>query len=284
MPKPYDATTKFLLEFNPSGWKPFLGIQSSARVETIDADVSTVSGQADKVLRVLDRIPWLIHLELQASRDPLLALRMQRYNVLLEYKFGCVVYSVVLLLRLSADGPELTGRRQSRRPDGPLISDFRYDVIRLWQLTPEQILSGDLVTLPLAPLTMVSQRQMPRLVQQVHQRLCEETQAPQRGDLMDSMFVLTGLRFPPDIATPWFQGVTEMRESLTYQAILEEGAEKGREEGLRDAVLRAGRHRFGPPTPKVRAALKKEQQIDRLEEMLDRMFDVKTWDALLKAK
>ena len=143
MPKPYDATTKFLLEFNPSGWKPFLGIQSSARVETIDADVSTVSGQADKVLRVLDRIPWLIHLELQASRDPLLALRMQRYNVLLVYKFGCVVYSVVLLLRLSADGPELTGRRQSRRPDGPLISDFRYDVIRLWQLTPEQILSGD---------------------------------------------------------------------------------------------------------------------------------------------
>ena len=53
----------------PADWLAYLGIKPSIPVEVIDADLSTVTTQADRVLLVHDTEPWLLHLELQASRD-----------------------------------------------------------------------------------------------------------------------------------------------------------------------------------------------------------------------
>ncbi|MCS6861011.1 MAG: hypothetical protein NZT92_11910 [Abditibacteriales bacterium] len=48
MSKPFDATT--------------MGVQA-AEVEVIDADLSTVTAAADKLIRVLSPAPWLVNLE-----------------------------------------------------------------------------------------------------------------------------------------------------------------------------------------------------------------------------
>ena len=58
MPQPFDATTKDLVEMHPEDWLAYLGLPRAA-VEVVDADVSTVSAAADKVLRVLEPDPWL---------------------------------------------------------------------------------------------------------------------------------------------------------------------------------------------------------------------------------
>src|SRR3989442_3244078 len=83
MPQPFDTTTKDLVELHPEDWLAYLGLPRAA-VEVVDADVSTVSAAADKVLRVLEPRPWLAHIELQASRDRELPDRKLLYNVLLE--------------------------------------------------------------------------------------------------------------------------------------------------------------------------------------------------------
>ena len=69
MSKPYDATTKFLLESHPLDWLRFAGLPSG-KVTVVDADVSTISLAADKVFRVEAPDPYIAHFELQASADP----------------------------------------------------------------------------------------------------------------------------------------------------------------------------------------------------------------------
>src|SRR5712691_8169529 len=129
MPQPFDATTKDLVELHPEDWLAYLGLPS-APVEVVDADVSTVSAAADKVLRVLEPTPCLAHIELQASRDRELPDRKLLYSVLLERRHRTPVRSVVVLLRPEADGPELTGFLERRLPEGRCYLAFEYQMVR----------------------------------------------------------------------------------------------------------------------------------------------------------
>jgi hypothetical protein len=88
MVKPFDAAARELIELSPSSWLEYLQIPrpASGRVEVIDSDVSTVTAEADKVLWVEGETPWIVHVELQSSRDARLADRLYRYNALLSYR------------------------------------------------------------------------------------------------------------------------------------------------------------------------------------------------------
>ena len=72
-----------------------------------------------------------------------------------------------------------------------------------------------------------------------------------------------------------------MRESSTYQAILDEGRQEGCQEGMLRLLLRQGRQKFGPPSGAIMATLKGITDLDRLERMGDQVFNVSTWDDLL---
>jgi len=49
--QPYDPTLKALVETDPDSWPGFLG-GPTGPTAVIDADIATVSGAADKVMRV----------------------------------------------------------------------------------------------------------------------------------------------------------------------------------------------------------------------------------------
>jgi hypothetical protein len=68
-----------------------------------------------------------------------------------------------------------------------------------------------------------------------------------------------------------------MRESVTYQAIVEEGEIKGMLRGL----LQLGRRRFGEPSPDTEAALRGVADPERLARFVDALLDVSSWEALL---
>ena len=69
-----------------------------------------------------------------------------------------------------------------------------------------------------------------------------------------------------------------MRESDTYQAILDEG----RVEGLQRALLHLGRKKFGEPDEAARRALLDITDLDRLDRLSERLLDVSTWQDLLQ--
>src|SRR4029077_19294290 len=74
------------------------GAPKSAPITVIDADVSVVTAAADKVLRIGEPNPWLLHFEFQASYDPTLSQRLLQYNVLLHVRHTLPVRSVAVLL------------------------------------------------------------------------------------------------------------------------------------------------------------------------------------------
>ncbi len=68
--KPYDPTLKDLVEAGPDDW-PVLTGQPQAPTEVIDADIATVSGAGDKVLRVRAEPPYLLHWSSRPATMPL---------------------------------------------------------------------------------------------------------------------------------------------------------------------------------------------------------------------
>src|SRR5436305_13418860 len=66
--KPYDPTLKALVETEPESWPALLG-RPAGPTAVIDADIATVSGAADKVLRVSTDPAYLLHLEFATGHD-----------------------------------------------------------------------------------------------------------------------------------------------------------------------------------------------------------------------
>jgi predicted transposase YdaD len=276
MALPFDATMKELLRYSHD-WLECLGVHVQGPVEEISADLSTVSAPADKVFRIGEASPWLLHLELQASRDISLPRRLLKYNGLLHEKYELPVHSAVVLLRQQADEPNLSGVLQyQQRPElGGM--HFTYRVVRVWQWSVEELLAGGLGTLPLVPLSAaVTEDRLPEVIQRIDQRL--QTASPsEAAKLWTATYVLAGLRFPREFMAQLLHGVLTMKESVTWQAIIEEGEIKG----VRATLLELGQIRFGEAGPSIEEALAKLTDRERLRRMSRRLLEVASWEELL---
>src|SRR5271155_57083 len=109
-PKPFDPTVKVLVETEPTSWPVLLG-RPTGPTAVIDADIATVSGAADKVLRVSADPPYLLHLEFVPGHDAAtLPRKLHVRNGLLEDRHELRVRSGAVLLCPEADSPQLTGQ------------------------------------------------------------------------------------------------------------------------------------------------------------------------------
>jgi len=127
--------------------------------------------------------------------------------------------------------------------------------------------------------------ELPDVVRGMQDRLRGETSRQQAMSMLTAAYILAGLRLPPDEVDKLFQGVHEMEESSTYQAILERGMERGIERGrieeAKAVVLIAGTERLGPPGEAVRSALNEIDDVNQLEGLLRRAVRIAAWDELL---
>jgi hypothetical protein len=69
MPHSYDAASQYLASFEPSDWPAILGIETSATITPIVADLSTVSARADVILRINETAPWILVRKIMDLRD-----------------------------------------------------------------------------------------------------------------------------------------------------------------------------------------------------------------------
>ena len=250
------------------------------------ADLSTVSAYADKLLRVEHPEPTLIDLELQASRDVDLPVRALRYAVLAYERHRLPVLSLIVLMRREADFPGLNGTLSFQAlNEGSL--DFRYRVVRLWELPAEWALEGGLGTVPLTPLTRDAPADLGDMYRRMDLRL-EGIETPTWDNLWLTTYILMGVRYPEELCRPALGRVRSMKDSVSYQTIfrevreesLNEGVEKGRAQEARRMVLRQGERRYGSPSEAVRLAFE-ALSLSRLEELGLRLLDAESWDELL---
>ena len=176
--KKYDTTLKDLVEAGPEDWLAFAG-RPRAPVKVIDADLATVSSAADKVLLVEAKEPYLFHLEFQSGHDGAqLPAKLNARNALLEARHDLPVRSVAVLLRPEADSPKITGKYERAFEGEKPYRVFRYDVIRVWQLNVDEVLAGGAATLPLAPITRVTQGQLAGVIGRMRDRIAQLSHEP----------------------------------------------------------------------------------------------------------
>ena len=203
----------------------------------------------------------------------------------LDYKHDLPVLTVLILLRKEANSPGLTGSYERQLPDGWLTNRYNYRVVRLWQEDPELYLTGGVNLVPLAPLTKVEKAELPGLVQRMDRRINAEPK-PRADKLWIATLLLMGFRYEEKLATQLLEGVWNMRDSTTYQAIVREGLQEGRRGGAeaRRLLLRQGTRRFGTPDAAIIAAVEAIDDVDRLESLTDRIFDATAgdWNDLLR--
>jgi predicted transposase YdaD len=279
---PSNPTLKALVETEPESWPILLG-RPTGPTEVIDADIATVTGAADKVLRVSAKPPYLLHLEFVAGHDTATLPRKLRVrNGLLEDRHELDVRSVAVVLRPEADSPQLTGVYQRRFPGEEPYLTFRYQVLRVWQLALEPLLTGSIVFLPLALISAVTEADLPGIIQRIEKRLSGRRERKQAPVVWAAAYILLGLRYSPTLAVHLFRGVVSMKESSTYQTILEEGRGEGAVAEARKLLRLLGDDAFGPPDTRTAAAIEGLDDLSRLEELVKRVRTAGDWQELLK--
>jgi len=275
----YDPTLKTLVEASSADWLPLLGLPRK-RVTIEDTDLATVvSGAVDKVLCVRAQPEYLLHLDFQSGHDSaMLPPRLRLYNSVLDYRHDRLVLSVAVLLRPETDSPQLMGSFERRFPGQEPIALLRYRVLRVWQVPVDQLLAGGLGTLPLAPVSDVAEARVPEIIRRMKDRLSRERRRKLAEDLWAATYVLLGLRYSNSFADLLFREVLGMEESTTYQAIIR----KGRLAEARHILVRLGQKRFGPANDATTATLNAIDDVQRLEELTERVLEVANWQELLQ--
>lgn len=291
MSKPYDSVFKDLLERDPGGWIQLALGPVAGTPTLVDSDISTVSGAADKVVRLEQPAPFAVHFEAFASWDATVLPRALNYNGAHHRRHGLPVHTVLVVLRPEADHHSLTGEYRVVTPIRQRTHLLEYEVIRAWTLDLTTVLAGSLATLPLAPLTDAAASRLPEVLRQMEVRLSQASPQEQK-DLWTDTYVLLGLRYSRQSVAQLFRGIPGMRESDTYQAILEEGIERGIERGLERGIERGrleeavrvlflvGTPRLGEPDAAIRRRIERETDLARVEAWLQASTQVEAWAEL----
>lgn len=280
----FDATMKQLLDACAPDWvtwlAPLVGLPATVAVESLDAELSTVQPVADKVFRLQPPAEGLLHIEAQSSWDGGFSDRMLLYNVLLHERYGGPVHTIALLLRRDAAGG-VTGTVSRAGTDGREYLRFGYTAVRVWELPADQLLAGGLGTTPLALLTDDAAARMTAVAKRFTERAISESPTTADASLLLSCgYILTGLRYDKALAKSLFDGVQQMKESSTYQAIRSEGRDEGIALGVQRSLLKLLQKRFGTISPEVENRVRAVTDAARLDAALDQVVDIASPDEL----
>jgi len=199
--RPFDISVKDLAEEDPLSWSRLHEKRQVDSATSIDADISTVTASPDKVLRAQNATgTWIVNLEAVSTHDSDLPGRVHLKSAMLEARHRVSVRSVVVLLRREASARAITGVLNARLPGETKAYDtFRYEVVRLWRMPMESLLTGGLGTLPLAALTDEARPQLREVVQQIETRLRSEATPTIADKSRTSLFLLLGLRYEAEV-------------------------------------------------------------------------------------
>jgi hypothetical protein len=277
MAKPFDAGVRVLIEQYLPDWLAIAPRKAQGPVRVIDSDLSTISAEADKLLYIDDPQPWILHLEPQANWDGTLEKRLSWYNEIVSYKHDCLVHTVLVLLRREADSPRLTGEFLRQFEGDSAYRYFRYQVLRVWQMSANELADGSWGLFPLAPLCDDAKPQLPKLMERMAKRLNTEVANQQQlAMLWETTAILSEMRYEPELILPLMQKVMTM---IRYEDLKSHDYLVGK--GVRDTVIRQGIIKFGALAESDAEKIEAIKSLELLRRLSERILYVSNWQELL---
>jgi len=275
--KPFDAASKVLIDDDPIAWLRFFRLPGE-KAEPLDSDLTSAL-VSDRLLRISTpgQPDYLLHIELQVSYDSTLCHRAMVYHVLAGYKYGLPVISVIVLLRKKADGPSITKHFQFGD------AQVKLHVVKVWEHSPEEALTGPAALIPILPLTNVRRAELPDYIRRA-QSIVSKLSPTYERDIWTRMNLLMGMRYREEQTHDLLRGAYQMldlRESSTYQAIIAEGRAEGLTDGERNMLMAVATKHLGEPDVKSRETVEKITSTELLMKLGERLFEVSTWRDLL---
>jgi predicted transposase YdaD len=158
-------------------------------------------------------------------------------------------------------------------------TQHEFEVIRLWEQSSEQFLAYTGM-LPFAILVNSGNKE--NLLQEIAKKIDHIPELNTRRTIAAATYVLAGLVLEENIVKQILRRDI-MRESVTYQAILQEGRQegeiKGLKQGLVGVVLRLLTRKFGTVSPKMHTKITR-LKIVRLEFLAEAILDFQSFDDL----
>src|SRR5690242_11175451 len=111
----------------------------------------------------------------------------------------------------------------------------------------------------------------------MEQRLSSRRSRKHAPLVWGAAYILLGLRYSPALAAQLFRGVISMKESSTYQAILEEGRGEGAVAEAKKVLRLQGNKLFGAPDDRTTGTLERINDLVQLEDLLERLPTAISW-------
>jgi predicted transposase/invertase (TIGR01784 family) len=230
----FDSTCRRLAEIFPEDFASWILGRSIELTELSPTELSLEPIRADSLI-LLQGEDTILHIEFQTDPKLVVPMRLADYRLRIYRKFpNKTIHQVVIYLR------ETQSERvfQNSFEIAGMYAEFQ--VIRIWEVPAEQLLQYRGL-LPFAALGR-SDNPVNTLRTAVHEISKIEDSAEQH-EAIAAAYVLSGLRLEADTISRLIRRDV-MQESVTYQAILEEGREEGRDATQRSIALQLLRERI----------------------------------------
>jgi predicted transposase/invertase (TIGR01784 family) len=258
----FDNICKFLAETYSADIASWLFGEPILLTQVQPQELAVEPIRADSLI-LLEAEGLLLHLEFQTKADPQIPFRMLDYWVRSKRRFpDKTMRQVVIYLKETSSDVFFQDKFEES------TTHHAFEVIRLW----EQPLANFLEFTGMLPFAiLVNDGNKERLLQDIAQKIDEIPEQKTRQTIGAATFVLAGLVLEENIIKQILRRDI-MRESVTYQAILREGRQEGRKEGLVAIVLRLLTHKFGTLPPKLHTRITR-LHIPRLESLAEAILD-----------
>jgi predicted transposase YdaD len=253
MPKPWDDTMKRLIRTHPQHCVSWV-LKGAIFKAALSIELKNWTRETDFLLDVIqNERQMLIHMEFQSREDEDMAQRLLEYNVLATREHGRPVLSCVIYLRKDskiAESPLIW-----ELPNGQRVLYFHFIVIKLWDITADELIQTNLIgLLPLVPLTKDGGQY--EVIDAVATKLANANEY----NLLEFARRFASLVFKDGSDHEWLNRRFAMyRDILEDSWVVQEERREGKRDGLRQALLAVVQARF----PEIIDLMKK--QIDGVE-------------------
>jgi hypothetical protein len=240
------------------------GEKINQKIEDITAEIEFIKSlRPDMVFRAGDKI---FHIEIQAQQDKDLPERMLIYSLAIKEKFGQKPVQIISFVGKGNPPPSLFRDE---------FTIHKFIVLDMKKIDPDEFIKSKKPEEVIVGILAGKFKDKPKIIKKVKERIIEIVKNEEKiAKYIDSISFLAGL-FDVKIEVKPMPIQVDIRKTFLYKW--------GKEEGLKESILRIVRVRFGSSKAKqIKKLLEKIDDIKYLEKIETEAIKAKTWDDFVK--